>query len=102
MGKRFSLTIRDVDEAVIVPYLTEGTPASDVLRRWASQHGQVDEIKSEADALRVLLRVGAEALQERVLDAGYAELASELITARPMPNDVPRDIGPVAHVNTSL
>lgn len=77
MGKRFSLTIRDVDEAVIVPYLTEGTPASDVLRRWASQHGQVDEIKSEADALRVLLRVGAEALQERVLDAGYAELASE-------------------------
>jgi len=78
MGKRFSLTLRDVDEAVIAPYLTEGTPASDVLRRWASQHGQVaGDIKSEADALRALLRVGADALQELVLDAGYEQLASE-------------------------
>lgn len=78
MGKRVSLTLRDVDEAVIAPYLAEGTPASEVLRRWASQDGQVaGDIKSEADALRALLRVGAEALQEQVLDAGYEKLASE-------------------------
>lgn len=78
MGKQVSLTLRDVDEAVIGPYLTEGTPASNVLRRWASKHGQVaGDIKSEGDALRALLRIGAEALQEQVLDAGYGELASE-------------------------
>lgn len=32
---------------------------------------------SEAGALRALLRVGAEALYEHVLDVGYGQLASE-------------------------
>jgi hypothetical protein len=33
--------------------------------------------QSEADVLRALLRAGAEALQEHVLDVGYAQLASD-------------------------
>lgn len=76
MGKRVSLILKDADEAAIEPYLNEGSPAFEVLRQWASQRGEGD-IKSEAGALRVLLQAGAEALQEYVLDAGYAHLADE-------------------------
>ncbi|WP_237752758.1 hypothetical protein [Mycolicibacterium aromaticivorans] len=76
MSKRVSLILKDADEAAIEPYLNEGSVAFEVLRQWASRHGEAD-IKSEAAALRVLLQAGAEALQEHVLDAGYASLAGE-------------------------
>jgi len=70
--------LKDADEAMIAPYLSEGSPAFEVLRRWASQRDQGDsDIKSEASALRTLLQAGAEALREHVLDAGYATLAAE-------------------------
>lgn len=78
MSKRVSLILKDADEAVIAPYLSEGSPAFKVLRQWASQHGEGEgDIKSEASALRALLQAGAEALREHVLDAGYADLAAE-------------------------
>ncbi|SOJ57629.1 hypothetical protein MSIMFB_05106 [Mycobacterium simulans] len=76
MRKRVSLILKDADEAVIAPYLNEGSASFDVLRQWASQRG-ANDIKSEAGALRALLQAGAEALSERVLDAGYAQLAAE-------------------------
>ncbi|WP_230981573.1 hypothetical protein [Mycobacterium malmoense] len=76
MSKRVSLILKDADEAVIAPYLSEGSPSFETLRQWASQRGKGD-IKSEAGALRVLLQAGAEALREYVLDAGYAQLAAE-------------------------
>ncbi|HTQ20450.1 hypothetical protein [Mycobacterium sp.] len=76
MSKRVSLILKDSDEATIAPYLSEGSPSFEVLRRWASQRGEGD-IKSEASALRALLQAGAEALREAVLDAGYAQLAEE-------------------------
>lgn len=76
MSKRVSLILKDGDEAVIAPYLSEGSASFEVLRQWASQRGEGD-IKSEAGALRALLQAGAEALHERVLDAGYAQLAAE-------------------------
>lgn len=72
-----SLILGDSDEAVIAPYLSQGSPAYEVLRHWVSQRGVADDIKSEAAALRALLQAGAEALQEYVLDAGYAQLATE-------------------------
>jgi hypothetical protein len=75
--KRVSLILGDSDEAVIAPYLSQGSPAFEVLRHWASQHHVADDIKSEAAALRALLQAGAEALQEHVLDVGYAQLAAE-------------------------
>ena len=77
MSKRVSLILGDSDEAVIAPYLSQGSPAFEVLRHWAIQHDVADDIKSEAAALRALLQAGAEALQEHVLDVGYAQLASE-------------------------
>lgn len=80
MSKRFSLILGDSDEARIRPYLDQGSPAFEVLRRWANEHDVADDIKSEAAALRALLQAGAKALQEHVLDAGYAELATEFNT----------------------
>ena len=77
MSKRVSLILGDAAEAKIGPYLDEGSPAFEVLRHWASEHGVADDIKSEAAALRALLQAGAEALQEQVLNAGYAQLATE-------------------------
>lgn len=77
MSKRVSLILNDSDEAKIGPYLEEGSPSFEVLRRWASEHYVADDIKSAPAALRVLLRAGAEALRERVLDVGYAQLATE-------------------------
>lgn len=76
MSKRVSLILKASDEAAIAPYLSEGSASFEVLRDWASQRGEGD-IKSEAGALRALLQAGAEALRERVLDAGYAQLAAE-------------------------
>lgn len=76
MGKRVSLILKDSDEAVIAPYLQEGSKSFEALREWACQRGAGD-IKSEAGALRALLQAGAEAVGERVLDAAYAQLAAE-------------------------
>ncbi|SEB18035.1 MULTISPECIES: hypothetical protein [unclassified Mycobacterium] len=85
MSKRVSLTLGDSDMAKIGPYLVEGSAAFEALSRWASENNVADDIKSEAAALRALLRAGAEALGERVLDVGYAQLATEFNTE---PSDV--------------
>ncbi|WP_343572071.1 hypothetical protein [Mycobacterium sp.] len=79
MSKRVSLILKDADEAVIAPYLDQGSAWFDALRRWASQRGGSD-ITSEAAALRALLQAGAEALGDHVLDAGYAQLGEEFNT----------------------
>ncbi|MBS9535612.1 hypothetical protein KIH27_18670 [Mycobacterium sp. M1] len=71
-----SLILKDADEAVIAPYLTQGSTPFEVLRHWANQHGNTD-ITSEAAALRALLQAGAEALREQVLDLDYSSLAEE-------------------------
>lgn len=76
MGKRVSLILKDSDEAVIAPFLDEGSTSFEVLRQWASQQG-AEDITSEAGALRALLQAGAQALRDRVLDAGYADFAVE-------------------------
>ena len=82
MSKRVSLILRDADEAMIAPFLHRGSPAFEVLRQWAdhSDHASGD-ISSDAAILRILLRVGAEAMHEQILDAGYAQLASEFNSA---------------------
>lgn len=79
VSKRVSLILKDADEAAIAPYLDQNSAAFAALRQWATQRGDSD-IKSEAGALRALLQAGAEALHEHVLDAGYADLATEFNT----------------------
>ncbi|SLD27535.1 Uncharacterised protein [Mycobacteroides abscessus subsp. massiliense] len=82
MSKRVSLILRDADEAMIAPFLHRGSPAFEVLRQWANHNDHVSgDISSDAAVLRILLRVGAEAMHEQILDAGYAQLASEFNSA---------------------
>lgn len=76
MSKRVSLILRDTDEAVIAPFLAEDSAASEALRAWASDR-DLGDVRSEASGLRALLRAGAEAIQERAVEAGYALLAEE-------------------------
>ncbi|KRQ23336.1 MULTISPECIES: hypothetical protein [unclassified Mycobacteroides] len=76
MSKRVSLILKDVDEAVIAPYLDEDSDAFEVLRQWAELRGQAG-IKSEAAVLRVLLQAGVEAVRNHALEGGYSQLAQE-------------------------
>lgn len=74
MSKRLSLILGEGDQSTIQPFIQAGTEHHNALRRWAEAHG-AGGVNSEAAALRVLLQAGAIALQDDVLDAGYAELA---------------------------
>jgi hypothetical protein len=74
MSKRLSLILGEDDQSMIEPFIQAGTEHHKALRRWAEAHG-AGGVNSEAAALRVLLQAGATALQDEVLDAGYAELA---------------------------
>ena len=74
MSKRLSLILGDADQSTIEPFIQAGTEHHKALSRWAEAHGG-GSVTSEAAALRALLQAGAVALQEDVLDAGYAELA---------------------------
>ena len=76
MSKRVSLILGDLDEQRVLPFVRTGTGENAALRQWAARHGE-PLVKSEASALRALLQAGAEALQDEVLDAGYAALAAE-------------------------
>lgn len=78
MSKRVSLILRDADEAMIAPFLHRGSPAFEVLRQWAHHNDYAPgDISSDAAVLRILLRAGADAMHEQILDAAYAQLASE-------------------------
>ena len=82
MSKRVSLILRDADEAMLAPFLNRGSPAFEVLRQWAYHNDYASgDINSDAAVLRILLRVGAVAMHEQILDAGYAQLASEFNSA---------------------
>ena len=75
MSKRVSLILGDADERAIAPFIQSGTDQYEVLRQWAARHGDLS-VRSEAGALRALLKVAVEALRDEVLEAGYAELAT--------------------------
>jgi hypothetical protein len=76
VSKRLSLILGDDEHAQLEPFLDAESAQHQALLRWATEHG-VGSVTSEAAAIRVLLRVGVEALRDDALDAGYAELAAE-------------------------
>jgi len=79
MTKRLSVTLEAEDERLISVFATAGSHESVALRAWAEHRGlEAREATSEAALLRLLLRAGAEALREQVLDAAYAQLAVEV------------------------
>lgn len=74
MTRRLSLILGAADQRELEPFTQLGTGHNQALRRWATAHG-AGAVDSEAAVIRALLQVGAEALRDDVLDAGYAELA---------------------------
>ncbi len=75
MRKRVSLILGDADERAIRPFIEAGTDEHEMLRRWAAERGD-QPVRSEASALRALLRAGAERLRDDALDTAYAGLAA--------------------------
>ena len=75
MSKRLSVILGDVDEELVEPFVATGTVQHAVLQRWAALQG-AGRVNSEAAAIRALMRAGAAALQDEVLEAGYADLVS--------------------------
>ncbi|OZE95872.1 hypothetical protein CH302_16995 [Rhodococcus sp. 15-2388-1-1a] len=53
-----------------------------ILREWAQQQHITIRDNSESGIARALLRVGAEALREKALEAGYDELAKDQAEGR--------------------
>lgn len=79
MGKRLSISLSDDDEAVVQSFTGRDGSSRATLMDWARQRGlRLGRSPSEAAILRALARVGAEALHEQGMDAGYAALAAEL------------------------
>jgi hypothetical protein len=78
MTKRLSLTLESEDELTLEPFTRPGTPERDALAL-LSTHGRLvlTEGASDAAVLRALIRVGAEAIKERILDQAYQALAEE-------------------------
>jgi hypothetical protein len=70
--------LEDEEEAAVASFAAEGTPENDALVAWAAARGIRVSSRSEAALLRLLVRAGAESLQERILDLGYSELAVTL------------------------
>jgi hypothetical protein len=76
MSKRTTVSLDDRDEELIA---TVSNPAR---IEWRSFHDLAFEVgvdikphSSEATAIRALVRIGAQAVREQMLDRGYAEAA---------------------------
>jgi hypothetical protein len=75
MSKRLSLTLERGDEDVVEPF-THDSPERHALASLAGNE-RAESLHSEAAILRALVRVGADAVRDRVLEQGYAEMADE-------------------------
>jgi hypothetical protein len=79
MSRRLSVTLEPEDEALVERFASSGTPENDALKAWATSQGlRAEQVTSDAALLRLLLRVGAESLQESILEVGYAALADSM------------------------
>ncbi len=76
MAKRLSLTLDDQDERLLTAYTRGDSPERSALEAWAAERDRaLSESASEAAVIRMLIRAGMEALQDRTLERGYSELA---------------------------
>ena len=74
--KRLPVTLDSDDQAEIAVFADPDRLEAGILREWAQQHITIRD-NSESGIARALLRVGAEALREKALEVGYAELAKD-------------------------
>ncbi|WP_032491758.1 hypothetical protein [Rhodococcus sp. 311R] len=75
--KRLPVTLDSDDQAELAVFADPDRLESGILREWAQQQHIAIRDNSESGIARALLRVGAEALREKALEAGYAELAKD-------------------------
>jgi hypothetical protein len=81
MPRRLSVTLGSEDERVVAAFSAPSSLEHALLLAWAREHGiDAERIGSDASLIRILIHAGAEALSERILDLGYAELAATLST----------------------
>jgi len=73
MSKRLSLTLEHDDETAVEPFTHVDSPEYAAL---VAHIGAVG--KSDAAVLRALIRVGADALRDRVMEEGYAAWAASM------------------------
>lgn len=79
MAKRLSVTLGSDDVDIVARFGTPGSVEHEQLRAWAEGRGLASRASAtEANLLRMLMRVGAQALAEQSLDSSYAQLAVEL------------------------
>ena len=75
--KRLPVTLDSDDQAEIAVFADPDRLEAGILREWAQQQHITIRDNSESGIARALLRAGAEALREKALEAGYAELAKD-------------------------
>lgn len=85
MSRRLSVSLDDEDEETLSRFSSQGSAEQRALTAWAERRDLGRQLAAgsgkTASILRLLVRAGVEALEEDVLDAGYAQLASELGSA---------------------
>lgn len=74
--KRVSVTLDDPDLRAIEAFADSSRPERATLEEWATRHGITVRDASDSAILRTLVRAGAEALREKVLEDGYKRLAA--------------------------
>jgi hypothetical protein len=72
--KRITVTLEGAEQAALSVFADPERAEHAALVAWADERG-LPVRQSEAGMVRVLLRAGAEALRERALEQGYAQLA---------------------------
>jgi hypothetical protein len=75
-SRRISVTLDAPDQQAIEVFADHTRPERATLEAWATQHGLSLRDDSDAAVLRTLIRAGAEALREKALEQGYAQLAA--------------------------
>lgn len=80
--KRLPVTLDSDDQAELAVFADPNRLEAGILREWAQHQHITIRDNSESGIARALLRVGAEALREKALEAGYDELAKDQAVGR--------------------
>jgi len=75
--KRITVTLEGAEQNTLSAFADPERAEHAALEEWADERG-LPLKSSEAGMVRVLLQAGAEALREKALERGYAQLAETL------------------------
>jgi len=75
MTKRLSVTLPDADEQRVEQFSSQGLAREALERRLTRSGAGRVNLETEAAVIRALMEVGVQAVEEEMLEAGYAALA---------------------------